>query len=156
MAAPQNTLRDRSILRAAAALLDDTGQFDMVRVQPPGETGDPTDWSRVAWLELAGWREVNQSCDADDWPVDRAVIFKLTIGVRDEDAGVRDDEADRLSQVASNTLNFAALGGETYPFKTLIDAGTWANPSPPERRVVLRGTWTQQLGGPHAHADFPE
>jgi hypothetical protein len=136
-------VRDRTLLRVAADLLEATGQFDaVVTTGPPEERGRSAADDRMACLELQGWEEDDQANDYDATTQHRLVTFLLLVIVRIDDADLRDDEADRLVQVASNALNGTSLLGVTQPSGTRLRRGRWLPPAGDERRVAVQGQFT--------------
>jgi hypothetical protein len=150
-APPAGGYRDRQLLALVADLLRATGEFDEVTTWGlPEARGSGAQEDRLAALELRGWEESDQSNDYAGIPQDRTVAFALTILVRIADPDPRDDEADRLLNVAMNALNGASLAGANYPDRTRLRRGAWLPARAPERRLVAQGQFTYPV------PDFPD
>lgn len=136
--------RDWHYLKAIAALLKATGQFDSITMFSMDEAIKASGSNRLklANLSLAGFKN---ECEftGEPSPVERTVNFFLLIAVRHQDAETRDSELDRLANVATNAINHQSLGGETKYQETLILKGIYGPPDDIERRIKLVGQWVQ-------------
>ena len=140
-------LRDRPILRHLAQLLRDTGQFH--RVTTTGEVerkGESAEHYKFATLSLTGFTEQPWAGDPDeDTVVQRTVTYQLVIAVRDEDPDCRDDELDRLVQVAHNTLGGRSYSDATESEQSYLTGGRYLPAVSPQREAVLTGQWVQMV-----------
>lgn len=149
--------RDRHMLKLIAAALVATGEFDDVRTSgPPEERGTPSEESRLATLELKGWREEDQSNDYAAVIQDRTITFTLVIAVRHEDPDLRDDEADRLCQVCANAINGRSFGGVNIPDHTRLLSGVYHPAQSPERRLTCQGRLVYSVSDFGTHAANPD
>lgn len=147
--APRVTgVRDRPILRLIAAALLDTGEFhDVTTGGLPEDAGGSAEAYRLASLEITGFNEdrVTLGSDANGTPCLRTCRFNLTVQVRDPDADARDDEADRLAQVASNAINGKSFGGETFCDLTRLGDARYLPATGPERRLQQSGSFAYDI-----------
>lgn len=141
---PQSPYRDRTILKLVQSLLRDTQAFDAVLTVDIPESLEGSDRRKLAGLSIGGWKETTDF-DGDPTPCERLVQFWLTIAVRHSDPESRDDEVDRLSQVASNAINNQKLGGVVAYQRTRLFKAQWLPAEGVERRAKILGEWTQLL-----------
>jgi hypothetical protein len=135
--------RDRTLLHAIADRLRATGQWDEVLTTgPPEDKGASAASVKLACLELAAFDEFDLLDDYASITQERNVRYTLLVLVRDQDADTRDDEADRLCNVASNALNGVSIAGQTVADKTRLRRGVWQPAAAPERRIVVQGEFT--------------
>jgi hypothetical protein len=136
--------RDRTLLKVVQALLRTTQAFDQVLTTDLPESLAGSDRTKLAALSIGGWKE-ETTFDGDPAPCERLVQFFLTICVRHPDPESRDDEVDRLSQVASNAVNLQMLGGVVAYQKTKLFKCQWLPAEGVERRARIIGEWVQIL-----------
>ena len=139
--------RDRSFLRLIATLLRATDEFqDVTTSGLPEDVGRSAESYRHASLELTGFEETPYGTDHTYVPRLRTVTFVLTIGVRDQDSDVRDDELDRLGNIAKNAINGQSLAGANYPALTYLGRkGSYLSMKGIERRLQIAGTFAYDV-----------
>jgi hypothetical protein len=140
MASP-SPYRDRDVRLAIASILEATNEFDGVYSRCLSEVP-----SRRAGDARAVSIEPDSTDFSDDWgggaansndpaPLIVQSRLRLTFMTRLDDPSARDDEAERLSNVAANALNGQSLAGLTLPAFSRFESLRWLPPEPPERRV---------------------
>jgi hypothetical protein len=138
--------RDRDYLRFCRDLLELTDEFGLVTTSGlPESDGQSAEVQKLASLELKGYREDHLGSDYNAQPLLRSVEFLLTIHVRDPDPDARDDELDRLAQVAGNALVGKPLGGESLAPFTQLGRGVYEAAQGPERRLRVLGTFVYEI-----------
>ncbi len=60
----------------------------------------------------------------------------VTLLARNDDAQLRDEQAEQLLDVLANAVNGVSLAGITLPGKTLVTAWQWRPAMAPERRIA--------------------
>lgn len=144
--APAPTVRDRTILRLIADALAATGEFDEVCTTGlPERTGRTAGDARLASLELVSFKERELATDPDTAPRERTVRYHCYLLVRVEDPDARDDEVDRLANVAANAVDGQTFAGITLRSFTTLDAGQYLPAAAPERRLVMTGQFVYLL-----------
>ena len=141
--------RDRQYLAAVADLLRGTNQFsDVVTSGLPEQYGQPSESAALCALELDGFSEDKFADEpVDEFSYSRTVQYSLWILVRDSDPDVRDDTADRLAQVAANTLVGQSLLDTTYYAYSKLGTGKYEPAKAPERRLRMRGEFCYGIDG---------
>lgn len=141
MADPQ-TLRDRDVRRAIADLLDATNEFDGVYMLSLAEvSGRCAADARAVVIEPDSlefsdpWSDGSSDGEPNTGALTVSARLLLTLMVRDDDPDRRDNGAERLASIVSNTLNGRSLAGLTMPLFTRFHSMTWLPPEPPERRI---------------------
>jgi hypothetical protein len=140
MASP-SPYRDRDVRLAIASILEATHEFDGVYVKSLSEVP-----SQRAGDARAVSIEPDTMDFSDDWgggptdstdppPLIVSARLRLTFMTRLDDPSARDDEAERLANVAANALNGQSLAGLTLPAFSRFESLKWLPPEPPERRV---------------------
>jgi hypothetical protein len=145
--------RDWDVLGAIRDLLTLTGQFDLVALSGLPEDRGFAAVSTACVIQPGAWEDVDEWDDAVEVSIPRRVSWTLTILVRDSDPEVRDSTADRLSNLAQDTLDGVSLGGITLPGRTKLRRGVWSRPASAERRLVLAGEFTYIVSGFAGHDD---
>mgnify|MGYP000906379969 CR=1 FL=1 len=148
--------RDRDFLRAIAKRLNDTGQFDAVTTSgPPEDRGQSAENLKLAGLELASFIEVSAESDYAALPQRRTVSYTLHLYVRNPDPDARDDELDRLAQVAGNALTFAGLLSENAPDLCTCGRGNYGAGTSVERRLTMYGSFVYLIPDTNARNETP-
>lgn len=145
--------RDRTYLYLIRDLLVATGAFDEVRTSGrPEDAGVGSYDVKLASLELDGFVETDEYDDDDATPSIRRVNFTLWIMARvGTDPDLRDDECDRLQQVASNAINGQSFGATAYYGYTRIKGGKYERATGPERRLACAGQFAYEIPDFDAH-----
>lgn len=141
--------RDRQYLKIIAGLLVETGQFDAVTTTgPPEDRGQTAEYLKLAGLELAGFKEETWASEPTGPSYLRTVQYLLYLHVRDPDPDARDDEIDRLAQLAANAVVAQELGGESVFQATTLARGQYQAAVAPERRLKIAGEFQYVLESP--------
>jgi hypothetical protein len=143
-------LRDGDAFTAILDALAATGEFAVVSF---GTTADRrpagADLAPAAVVTPDAWYEAD---DTDPVVLVRRVFFTLTIVVRDEDPLARYDAIDRLSCVAQNALDGAALGADCVAALTKTYRGRFEPaPTHPEQSVAIHGEFTYLIPSLNGH-----
>jgi hypothetical protein len=126
--------RDRDIRNAMRTLLLATNAFDDVLIGRDTEdyaasaVGGNT--CKIVPLED---RQKGMWDEGDE--LEMVVKVKLIFGARNEDPQIRDEEAERLYNVARNTLNDVSIASLTMPAFTGFDSAKWMKPEHPSRQI---------------------
>lgn len=143
--------RDYTVLLAAVALLRATEAFaEVTWAEPLDERPLAADASSVANLEI----DHDRTEEDPLWNsavVERRLVLRLTLAVRDEDPRERADRLDRLVAVAANALQRVSLASLTQPARTRLDRGRRPRCGHPEARVELSLRCPYLLGPDHDH-----
>jgi hypothetical protein len=133
--------RDRDAFDAIVSALASTGEFaDVLYGYPPDLGVVSAGAAPSAIVTPERWAEYD---DVDPTVIVRQVSFTITLLVRDEDAGRRYDDLDRLSSVVANVLDGSSLNGGCMPALTMIREGQFdASSRHPEQRLRLRGEFS--------------
>lgn len=132
--------RDRKILKVIASLLRDASEFGLVTTSGPPEVhGQSAEHARLAGLELSDFVETSEYSDHDASYLIRVVQYILHIYVRDQDPDVRDDEADRLYNVATNALSGVGYEADVIPERSWLRRGQYLPADGIERRLRVLG-----------------
>lgn len=132
--------RDYSILRAMAAAIEATGEFERVLI---GErpTADRTQFAAedvpAAVITPRSFAETDNWDDASDVQSERTMQVAITLVVRDTDESARIDLLDRLGHAVAQAIGGECLAGLTIVGKTRVRAGEWAPAVEPEKHLVL-------------------
>lgn len=148
--------RDYSILRAAAALLEETGQFATCRVgerPAPNRSDFGAEAVPAAVLSPGSFAEADDWDDAGDVHAEREGSATLTLVVRDDEDEARIDLLDRLCSAACAAINGRSLAGATIPGKTRVSAGRWLDAAGPEKHLALTVRYSYLIPGYAAHDD---
>ena len=151
-----STQRDRSILKLMRDALAATNQFDQVLTTgDPEQAGASADAARFASFEIHTFKEVDDYDDDGATPQIRTVHFTLYVITRNEDPDTRDDECDRLVQVASNAISGQSFGGATFPNLTRLGTGKYKPVTGSERRCEVAGVFAYLIDNYDAHNTDP-
>ncbi|MGC8638733.1 MAG: hypothetical protein ACP5XB_02510 [Isosphaeraceae bacterium] len=131
-----NTFRERDIRIAIHDLLEQTDAFDGVYLTGlPEARGEPADDAQAVSIEPSKTTSSDVS-DDDNGDLLLTCQVDLVFLARHENPWVRDENVERLLNVAADALSGQSLGGATIPAKTRIVAWTWQKPAAPERRIT--------------------
>ncbi len=133
--------RDRDAFDAIVSALASTGEFaDVLFGYPPDLGVISAGAAPGAIVTPERWTEYD---DVDPTVIVREVSCTITLLVRDEDAGRRYDDLDRLSSIVTNLLDGSSLNGGCMPALTMIREGQFdASSRHPEQRLRLRGEFS--------------
>jgi hypothetical protein len=140
--------RERDIRNLIHDLLDQTGAFDGIYLSGlPEERGAAAADSRSISIDPA---ETTRSEPSDDSGGDLLMTchVQLTLLARHEDPQLRDEMAELLLNIATDTLGGISLGGQTLPARTRIVSWTWEKPTAPERRITAVFEYQYLVDGP--------
>ncbi len=131
-----NTFRERDIRTAIRDLLEQTGAFDGVYLSGlPEDRGEAATDAQAVSIEPSRTTSADVS-DDDNGDLLMTCQVNLVFLARHEDPQVRDENAERLLDVAADVLSGQAIDGATVPGKTRLVAWTWLKPAAPERRIA--------------------
>ena len=132
------SVRDRDVRQAAKDALNATGQFDAVYLSGlPEDYGQAAGQLRVAVIEMGNEFRVNDLWDsAQDGGLTVDGEAHITVLVRDQDPQVRDELAELLINVISNTLNGVAMDSWTTEQTSFVMRWRPIPSQAPERRMM--------------------
>lgn len=143
--------RDRDAFAAILQALATTGEFAEVRFPAPLDASPvPADRAPLAVVVPVEWWEAPEvSSDARI----RRVHFTLTLVARADSARDRFETLDRLTSIAQNALEAAALGGFCMPGMSRLGHGIYEpHPRHPELRLTIDGQFAYLIDGPSGHS----
>ncbi len=130
--------RERDVRNAIRDALLATNAFgDAVWI-----TGLPEDSGSAASDLLAAAIEPQSTNLNTGWDAqtDGGLCYSSTVTVtllaRNDDAQLRDEQAEQLLDVLANAVNGVSLAGITLPGKTYVSAWAWRPAMAPERRIA--------------------
>jgi len=138
--------RERDIVNAVAAALDDTGLFDGIFPWALKDASDESaDATRAVVISpIGGHVEDRHDSVVGDGANDGEMIqrgrIRLVFLSRDADKQVRDESAGRLLEAAKDAINGRGLvrylgEGVIYPQWTRVLSWKWDEPQPPQRGI---------------------
>ena len=130
-------MRERDVRNAIHNVLLATNAFTGVYITGlPEDAGAAASDLLAAAIEPAG-SQLNTGWDAQtDGGLCYASTVTVTLLARNDDAQLRDEQAEQLLDVLANAVNGTSLAGITLPGKTYVSAWRWQPPAPPERRIA--------------------
>ena len=144
----RRSFRDRQVLARLAdviAVADAAGVggsgFHEVRTNGlPEDVGASAEHYRKVSMDVVGWTERDLFSEPGRAvTVERTAEIRVVVHVRDQDPDARDDEADRLANLASNSVHQASLEGWLVADKSHLRRGRYAAATGVERRIELTG-----------------